>query len=151
MIDLGSAAAYASLFLTSFLAATILPLGSEAMVVAMATMGFPPMGLFAVATVGNTLGAVVNFGAGRLGERALSRRFKPSDLPALNNARKIIHRWGAPAMILAWAPIIGDPLTVLAGIAGMPFWRFFFWMGLGKALRYAILLAATDQARLLLG
>ena len=151
MIVPGSAAAYASLFLTSFLAATVLPLGSEAVVVAMATMGYPPTGLFVVATLGNTLGAVVNYGAGLLGECALSRRYKPSDLPVLNNARNIIHRWGAPAMILAWAPVIGDPLTVLAGLAGMPFWRFFFWMGLGKALRYAILLAAVDQVSLFLG
>jgi membrane protein YqaA with SNARE-associated domain len=113
-------------------------------------MGYPPMGLFFVATLGNTLGAVVNYGAGCLGEHTISRRYKPSDLPTLNNARKIIQRWGAPAMILAWAPVIGDPLTVLAGLAGMPFWRFFFWMGLGKALRYAILLAAADQTRLFL-
>ncbi|MFH1981548.1 MAG: YqaA family protein [Pseudomonadota bacterium] len=149
MIDPVSTAAYAGLLLSSFLAATILPLGSESVVVAMVVAGYSKAGIFAVATIGNSLGAVVNYGAGQLGEQFIHRNAASADLPTFNKAQRIVSRWGPPAMILAWAPVIGDPLTVIAGLAGMPFGRFFFWMCLGKGLRYAALLTATDQIQLL--
>ena len=141
--------AYTGLFLGSFLAATVLPLGSESMVVAMVVAGYSKTGILAVATAGNTLGAVVNYSLGQLGEHVISRRTRAADLPTFKKAQRMVRRWGPPAMIFAWAPVIGDPLTLLAGLAGMPFGRFFFWMCLGKGLRYAALLAATDQIQLL--
>lgn len=145
MIDPATTTAFTGLFLASALAATLLPLGSESVVVAMAVAGYSPTGILVVATAGNALGAVVNYGIGLLGERAIHRRYAAADLPALNKAQKIMNRWGPPALIFAWAPVIGDPLTLLAGLSAMPFGRFFFWMCLGKGLRYAVLLTATGH------
>jgi membrane protein YqaA with SNARE-associated domain len=151
MIDPATTAAFAGLFLSSAMAATILPLGSESVVIAMAVAGYSPAGILVVATAGNSLGAVVNYGIGLLGERAIHQRYTAADLPALNKAQQILKRWGPPVLIFAWAPVIGDPLTLLAGLAAMPFARFFFWMCLGKGLRYALLLAATGQIQAFFG
>ena len=145
MIEPATTAAFAGLFLTSALAATVLPLSSESVVVALVVAGYPPAGILVVATAGNVLGAVINYGIGLLGERRIYRRYAADGLPALNRAQKIINRWGPPALVFAWAPVIGDPLTLLAGLTAMPFGRFFFWMCLGKGARYAVLLSATDQ------
>lgn len=149
MIDPAAMVAYTGLFLSSFLAATVLPLGSESVVVAMVVAGYSKTGILTVATAGNTLGAVVNYSLGQLGEHFIHRRTRAADLPTFKKAQRMVSRWGPPAMIFAWAPVIGDPLTLLAGLAGMPFGRFFFWMCLGKGLRYAALLTATDQIQLL--
>jgi len=151
MMDPATLAAYGGLFTASFLAATILPLGSESVVVAMAVAGYSPAWILALATVGNTLGAIANYGAGRLGELALIRRYRVEDLPHVSRAQHLVRRWGPPVMILAWVPGIGDPLTVIAGIAGMPFGRFCFWVCLGKGLRYAVLLFAADRVQMMMG
>lgn len=147
MIDTVSLAAYGGLFLASFLAATLLPLGSESVLVAMAVNGFSPGGLLVVATMGNSLGAVVNYGLGRWGKWTIDRHRGEVPMPAFDRAQAMIRKWGAPAMLMAWMPVIGDPLTILAGLAGMRFGGFFFWMCLGKGLRYAALLLATGQVQ----
>ena len=138
-----TAAGYAGLFVTSFLAATFLPLGSEAAVLALVVAGYSLPAIWLTATVGNTLGALLNYAAGRLGDRLLIRRLSTQNRQVLDRAGTWIRRWGAPAAFFAWLPVIGDPLTLLAGMARMPFVPFLVWVTLGKGLRYLALLAAA--------
>ncbi|MBM4194287.1 MAG: DedA family protein [Gemmatimonadetes bacterium] len=96
-----------------------------------------------VATAGNYLGAVVNYALGRAARRGASeiaarKPHEPNRWSA--SAKRIYDRLGPASLLLSWVPFIGDPLTVLAGVAGMPFGAFSFWVALGKGARYAILI-----------
>lgn len=136
---------YAGLFAVSFLAATLLPLGSEAAVAA--AMGAPnvdPAMVLAVATSGNALGAVVNYAVGRWGARIFFSRWVHTDPQFLEKTRRICRRWGAPVLFFAWVPVIGDPLTVAAGVVNMPLAPFLFWVVLGKGLRYLLVIQGAQ-------
>lgn len=141
-----TATGYAGLLATSFLAATLLPLSSEALIVAMAAGGFAPTGLLLVATVGNVSGSVANYLAGRLGRRFFMARRTQRPGHRLERAERVFHRWGSPALFFAWTPFIGDPLTVVAGVLRVALPVFLFWVTLGKGLRYALLLVGVDIA-----
>lgn len=131
---------FAGLFAISFLSATILPLFSEAFVLWMPTQGYSIWGVLVVATAGNVLGSVVNYWLGKgAGGWALKKwiRVEPERLA---RAQAIYSRWGAPVLLLAWVPVIGDPLTVVAGIFRLQFLIFLVYVLVGKILRYAVLL-----------
>ena len=132
-----------ALFALSLLAATVLPLGSEAGVVLLCVNGFDPLGVLLTASAGNILGAVVNYLLGRWGARLWRRRHAAGTSAAWRRARGHIRRWGAPVLFFAWAPIVGDPLTVAAGGLEIHPARFVFWVALGKVLRYAMLIQGT--------
>lgn len=122
------------LFAGAFFAATLLPGGSEAGFVALAHLNPEAVWLFVlVATVGNTLGGLVSFGIGRA--------FSPERLarPAMQSALERVRRFGAPALLAAWVPIIGDPLCVAAGWVRLRWWPVVLYMTIGKAARYAAL------------
>jgi membrane protein YqaA with SNARE-associated domain len=123
--------AYATLIGWSFLAATIVPLGSEPAVVALILRGYSVSAVVAVATVGNYLGACTTYWVGRGAAGAVAPKGAGQQ-----RAAALIRRWGQPALILSWVPLIGDALVVAAGMARMPFAPFSFWVILGKALRY---------------
>lgn len=131
---------YVGLFLASFLAATVFPLGSEAVVAAMAVNGFNTLGILAVATLGNTLGAWVNYLIGRLGDRFVLSRWVRFDPKQRARAEALVGKWGSPLLLLAWLPLIGDPLTLVAGIVRIPPLPFTLWVALGKCARYAFLI-----------
>jgi membrane protein YqaA with SNARE-associated domain len=126
--------AYATLFGWSFLAATILPLGSEPALFAMVARGYPVSTVVAVATVGNYLGACTTYWVGRRAASALSARHTAGARE--RRATALVSKWGQPVLILSWVPLIGDALVAAAGVAGMPLGAFSFWVILGKALRY---------------
>jgi len=138
------AGGYAGLFLTAFLAATLLPLSSEAVLVALGNAeGFDVILLFGLATFGNTLGAVVNWGLGRFCLHWAGRRWFPFSQDQLARAGDRFGKYGIWSLLFAWVPIIGDPLTFAAGVLRTPFLPFLILVGLGKAARYvAVLLAA---------
>jgi membrane protein YqaA with SNARE-associated domain len=123
--------AYATLFGWSFVAATIVPLGSEPALVALIVRGYSVAAVVAVATIGNYLGACTTYWVGRGAASAVARKGAREQ-----RAAALIRRWGQPALILSWVPLIGDALVVAAGVARMPFAPFTFWVILGKALRY---------------
>ena len=127
--------AYATLFGWSFLAATVLPLGSEPVLFALARSGYGWLPLVAVATAGNYLGACTTYYLGRQAARALARRVGPSARE--HRAAQYVQQYGQPIMIFSWVPIVGDALVAAAGAAEMPFVGFSIWVGLGKAMRYA--------------
>ncbi|MDJ0783698.1 MAG: YqaA family protein [Desulfosarcinaceae bacterium] len=131
------------LFVLSFLAATILPLGSEAGVVLLCLEGLDPLHVFWVASVGNTLAAGVNYLVGRWGARLWRQRCPGPPSTARRRAHRRIRRWGAPVLFFAWLPVIGDPLTVAAGGLQIPLGRFFAWVALGKMARYALVIQSA--------
>ena len=134
---------YLGLFLISFLAATLLPLGSEAAVALMAAADFDPLNLMIVATAGNSLGALVNYFAGKWGAAFVFARWIRVDAATLERLEKVYGRWGAPVLFFAWLPFVGDPLTVAAGVLRVPIGLFAFWVVLGKMFRYYLLIAAA--------
>lgn len=128
------------LFLASFLAATILPFSSEAVLVGMAAMGGGLLPLFVVATVGNTLGGLVNYGIGRwLPADRLVQRLG-IDVGRAGRWQALVQRRGVWAALLCWLPVIGDPIAIALGLFRAPFLSSALLMLVGKAVRYAVLL-----------
>lgn len=137
MIDL---AAYAGLFAVAFIAATILPAHSEVALVGLLLTGkYSPFLLVAVASAGNILGSCVNWLLGRAAERFHDRKWFPVSAQALAKAQGWYHRYGRWSLLLSWAPVIGDPLTVAAGFLREPFWSFLTLVAIAKTARYVLL------------
>ena len=129
------------LFLLSFSAATLLPGGSEAALVGMAALSMHSIYLLLlVASVGNTLGSVLNYGLGRLALKYQDRKWFPISRLELGKAQSWFERWGQGSLLLAWAPVIGDPLTFAAGVMRMHFGHFILLVALSKTLRYMAVL-----------
>ena len=136
---------YVGLFLSAFLAATVLPFSSEAVLAGLAVSGHFQAGwLFAVATAGNVLGSAVTWGLGRYCLAWRERRWFPVKEPALARATRLFNRWGVLSLLFAWVPVIGDPLTFLAGVLRTPFLVMLPLVAIGKAGRYAVLLGLID-------
>jgi len=134
--------AYAGLFASALLAATILPMQSEAVFGALLASGaYSVAVLIAVASVGNILGAVINWFLGRGIERFRDRAWFPVKPPALDRAAAWYHRYGRWSLLASWVPIIGDPLTVIAGVLREPLWSFALLVGIAKVTRYVVLAA----------
>lgn len=141
MIDL---AVYGGLFLAAFLAATILPMQSEtALVGALLAGAQPAWVLIAVASLGNVLGSIVNWLLGRGVDRFRHHRWFPVTDEGLDRAQGWYRRWGKWSLLLSWAPIIGDPLTVVAGVLREPFPVFLALVTIAKVGRYLVLAAVT--------
>lgn len=125
-----------SVFIVCFVSATLLPLGSEpavfAVVVADKTMFWPVM---IVATVGNTLGGILNYWIGFGAKEAFAKERKTKWFAWLE-------KYGAKTMLLSWLPGIGDPLCTLAGWLKLPFWPSSFYMAIGKLIRYVLMTSA---------
>ena len=134
---------YLGLFLISFLAATLLPLGSEAAVTLMAIAEFNPSRILIVATIGNSLGALTNYLVGKWGAAFIFTKYIQVDQSTLEKLEKVYGRWGAPVLFFAWLPFVGDPLTVAAGVLRVNIYVFTFWVVLGKLFRYYVLITAV--------
>lgn len=134
----------AGLFAVAFVAATILPAQSEAALVTLLVLGEQsPVLLVIVATIGNALGSVVNWLLGRWIEYYRDRRWFPVSEQTLDRATGWYRRWGRWSLLLSWAPIGGDALTVAAGVLKEPFWSFLLLVTIAKAGRYIVLAAVT--------
>lgn len=141
MIDL---AAYAGLFAVAFIAATLLPAHSEVALVGLLVTGnYTPWLLVAVASAGNILGSLVNWMIGRGVERFRDRKWFPVSPEMLTKAQGWYHRYGRWSLLLSWAPVIGDPLTVVAGVLREPLWSFLLLVTIAKIARYAVLALVT--------
>lgn len=143
MIDF---AAYVGLFLTAFIAATILPLQSEAALAALLLSGeYPAWLLLLVASIGNVAGSVVNWCLGLAIEHVRDRKWFPVKPEALARAQAWYHRYGRWTLLLSWLPIVGDPLTVAAGIMRERLVIFVALVTVAKVARYLILAALVRQ------
>ncbi len=136
--------AYAGLFAASFLAATVFPFQSELVLVGLLLSGdYPWPALLAVATVGNVLGAVVNWALGRFFIHFRDRRWFPVKPETYARVERWYARYGVWSLLFAWLPIGGDPLTVVAGALRTNLALFVVLVTVGKLGRYAVLVAAT--------
>jgi len=123
--------AYFSLFISAFLAATILPLSSELLLASLILSGkYNLMGLWFYATLGNVTGSIINWFLGRYFTGFFSHE----------RAREIFVKYGIWTLLFAWMPIIGDPLTIIAGIFRVPFLLFTILVFLGKGTRYLVII-----------
>lgn len=137
-------AAYAGLFLAAFGAASILPMQSEPLLVGLLLLGEQPAwALVLVASIGNTLGSCLNWLLGRWIDHYRDRRWFPVKPEQLAKAEAWYRRWGKWSLLLSWAPVLGDPLTVIAGVLREPFWIFLLLVAIAKTGRYLALAAAT--------
>ena len=133
-------AAYLTLFTSARVAATLLPAQSEAVLAGLVLGGQQPVAvLVTVASIGNVLGAVINWALGRGIERFRERRWFPVGPQALARAERHYRRWGKWSLLLSWAPLIGDPLTVVAGILRERLWVFLLLVTVAKLGRYLVL------------
>lgn len=135
--------AYFSLFLSGFLAATLLPALSEITLSAMLLEGYSPIGLWTAATLGNTLGACANWLIGRYLRHFEEHRYFPLSKERLHQADRLFNRYGKWSLLFAWLPVIGDPLTLIAGTTRLGFLNFLTLVTIGKGLRYAVVIAVT--------
>ena len=135
-------AAYGGLFLAAFAAATILPAQSEAVLAGLLAAGnHAPALLILVAGAGNVLGSAINWLLGRGIERFRSARWFPVSERQLDRAGRWYRKYGWWSLLLSWAPVIGDPLTVAAGVMREPFARFLLVVSIAKFGRYIVLTA----------
>jgi membrane protein YqaA with SNARE-associated domain len=130
---------YVTLFAVAFGAATILPLQSEAMLAGLLLADYEPILLVAVASAGNVLGSVVNWAIGRKVETLRNRRWFPVDGAKLGRAQRWYRRYGKWSLLLSWVPVVGDPLTVIAGAMREPLPTFVALVAVAKAGRYVAL------------
>lgn len=149
LFEMDSAALeYGSLFLSAFLAATILPFSSEAVLAGLyaAKGGAGAGALLATASVGNTLGSFANFLLGRFCLHWREARWFPVKTEALDRAAGWFRRFGSWSLLFAWVPLLGDPLTVAAGVLRVNVWLFLALVGAGKVARYLVILWAAAAA-----
>lgn len=135
---------YISLFLSAFFAATIFPAQSELVLLyLLQDRSNSVVVLLVAATVGNVLGAVVNYGLGYYVHRFKDRRWFPASPQQLEKAQRAYARWGRYSLLASWVPIIGDPITVVAGVLRDRFTVFLALVTVAKAGRYLVLAVLT--------
>ncbi len=136
---------YLLLFLSAFGAATLLPLSSEIAVIAMLTKGYSPVSIWLVASIGNTLGSVVNYVLGRYFLHFQHKRWFPFTPVSILRAQQWFNKYGQWSLLFAWAPIVGDALTFIAGMMRTKFLYFVVLVFIGKGVRYFIIIGAYQQ------
>ncbi|WP_018624945.1 YqaA family protein [Kangiella aquimarina] len=136
---------YLGLFISAFLAATILPLSSELVLTALVLNGLPPLTLVLIATLGNVLGSLTNYGLGYWASKTVIQSWLRMSEYEFVRAEERFKKYGIIALLFAWVPIIGDPLTVMAGILRIRLLWFLLLVTTGKFLRYYILATLIIQ------
>ncbi len=137
---------YLILFISAFGAATLLPLQSEAVLIGLLVQGKAHAGLLIlVATLGNVLGSCINWWFGLKIEDFKDKKWFPISTARMLQAQKIYKKYGFYSLLLSWLPIIGDPITLIAGLMRESFLRFLLLVTVAKGLRYWVLYALYIQ------
>jgi len=134
---------YFGLFLASFLAATVIPFSSEAVLAAMIVGGANPWVAIAVATAGNWLGGMSSYGIGYLGKWEWMEKYLGVEKQKVQGWKPKIDRYGSFFASLSFLPVIGDVISVALGYFRARFWLTSFWMLLGKFGRYLSIYGGT--------
>jgi len=133
--------AYFSLFFSALLAATLIPFSSEGLLIALALQPeYKLFYLWAFATAGNVLGAVINWGLGYAFLHYQHHPRFPFNGKQIHSAKKLYQRYGFWSLLFCWLPIIGDPLSFMAGVMRFPWLPFVLLVSIGKGLRYVVVL-----------
>ena len=130
---------YLTLFTVAFISATLLPMGSEALLLYDISQDYSLLLLWSFATLGNTLGSMVNYWLGLKGETYLEKKGYLS-VKKMEKARGFFGKYGGWTLLLSWVPIIGDPLTFIAGVLRYDFKWFALIVAVAKGTRYAIII-----------
>lgn len=125
-----------ALFVLSFLASSVLPIGSEWLLVALLLKGLPSTSAVAVATTGNVLGACTTYVIGLWGSVFIISRILRLNEERRLRATRLFARYGSITLLFSWLPLIGDALCLAAGIFRIPFFRFTLLVSAGKCARY---------------
>ena len=128
-----------ALFFSALLSATLLPGGSEALLLYRLHAGGDPVVLVAIATAGNVIGSLITYAIGRLGNRAIHQRWLGISAAQIDRAEQWFSRYGTPALLFAWLPVVGDPLCLVAGLLKSQLLCFTLLVTMGKLGRYAFL------------
>ncbi|BFU78851.1 YqaA family protein [Arcobacter sp. 15-2] len=126
---------YLYLFFIAFLSATVFPLGSEALLLYDLSINLNVYILFLTATLGNTLGSIVNYYIGFKGEKFLARK-KILKKEKVIKTKRVFDKYGAYTLLFSWVPIIGDPITIVAGMLRYDFKKFIYLTLISKGIRY---------------
>ena len=131
---------YLSLFVISFLAATILPFSSELTLAGLiVTSNYDNLLLLIVASFGNVLGSVVNWALGFYSRNLSSKKWFPFKETQIEKSSKWFRKFGKWSLLFAWVPVLGDPLTLIAGLLRVKFLDFIVLVAIGKLSRYLVI------------
>lgn len=130
---------YAGLFIAAFLAATILPLSSELVLSALLVSGLSPTTLVLVATLGNVLGSLLNYMLGYWASLGIIKKWLKYSENEFLCAEQRFKKYGIFSLLFAWLPIIGDPITVVAGVLRIHLALFMIMVTAGKLIRYVVI------------
>jgi len=131
---------YLSLFVISFLAATILPFSSELTLAGLiVTSNYDNLLLLIVASFGNVLGSVVNWALGFYSRNLSSKKWFPFKETQIEKSSKWFRKFGKWSLLFAWVPVLGDPLTLIAGLLRVKFLDFIILVAIGKVSRYLVI------------
>jgi membrane protein YqaA with SNARE-associated domain len=137
---------YLILFVSAFLAATILPVYSELVLFGMIRAGEPVVYLLAVASAGNTLGSVLNWWLGRYLLYFQHKKWFYFTPRQIEKMQAWFQQYGVWSLLLAWLPIVGDPLTLVAGTMRVKLWLFIALVGIGKTCRYVVVIYFSEMS-----
>ncbi|OYW36836.1 MAG: hypothetical protein B7Z35_11590 [Hydrogenophilales bacterium 12-61-10] len=126
-----------TLFGSALLSSTLFPGGSEALLLYRLHHGADPLASVLTATAGNVLGSLITYAMGRFGRQAMRRNEKAERQVA--RAERWFARFGRPSLLMAWLPVVGDPLCLVAGVLRVGVGSFLLLVTLGKLARYAVL------------
>lgn len=130
---------YGGMFVASFLAGSILPFSSEAIMTGLRLAGLDVWPLVICATLGNTLGGVFNYGVGRLGKEKWIYSLLHVKENKLEKSERFVHHYGAWMGLLSWLPVLGDVITIAMGTLHINIWKSSTTILIGKALRYIVM------------
>ena len=135
---------YFSLFLSSFFAATLLPAQSEAVLAFQLTSNKNNLiYLIFVATLGNVMGSLVNWYLGKFCLKYKEKKWFPIKVNQLEKGQKYYREYGRFSLLFSWLPVIGDPITLVAGVLKEPLWSFLILVTIAKGLRYIFVVLIT--------
>jgi len=133
--------AYIYLFFIAFLSATVFPLGSEALLLYDLSIDLNVYLLFIMATIGNTLGSIVNYYIGLKGEKFLAKK-KILKKEKVIKTKRFFDKYGGYTLLFSWVPIIGDPITIVAGMLRYNMKKFIYLTLISKGVRYLFVIGS---------
>jgi len=128
-----------ALFFSALISSTLFPGGSEVLLLYQLNEGGHVIALVLVATAGNVLGSLITYGMGRLGNEAVHQKWLRISAAQTERTEQWFNKYGKPSLLLAWLPIVGDPLCLIAGLLRCNLITFLILVTIGKLLRYTIL------------
>jgi len=130
---------YFGMFVAAFLAATLLPLSSEVVLSILLVNGLSPIALVSIATLGNVLGSLTNYGLGYWASLAYIKKWLKMSEEEFVRAERRFKKYGLFSLCFAWVPIVGDPITIVAGILRIRLLWFVLLVTAGKLIRYIVI------------